>query len=418
MTNTNRKPLPLRAYVMSQFPEFCETFVLNELVELERRGVPFEVFSLKPCRDADFQPGAEKIQKEQTHYAPSIFSPAILWAQLVTLLTHPLRYFSTLGLALKSARGGGEVLLKTLYVFGQSAWFARLARRRGVAHIHGHWASIPSSGALFIARLAGLSFSLTAHAYDIFIDRTLLREKIEAADYLVTCTEYNRDFLLKEYPDAPPEKIIANYHGVNLEVFDGEGRSEADAPIILAVGRLCDTKGYPDLIEACRLLKERGVEFELRIVGDGYMREEIEGLIAAGGLQERVKILGLMPREKVLEEYRRARLFVLPCVITPRGDRDGLPNVVSEAMAMRVPVVGTDVSGLPEAVVDGETGRLVPPHDPEALAEAIAELWDNAERRRKMGDAGRKVIVEKLGLRDNMEQLADCTHAAWEARQR
>ncbi|MFW5870070.1 MAG: glycosyltransferase family 4 protein [Candidatus Sumerlaeota bacterium] len=411
-----RPSLPPRAYVMSQFPEFCETFVLNELIELERRGVPFQVFSLKPCRDADYQPGAKKIMEEQTHYPLSLVSPALWWAHCLVLFAHPIRYFSTLLLALHSARGGLMVLLKTLYVFLLAPWFARKAGRLGLAHIHGHWASIPSSGALFIARLAGLSFSLTAHAYDIFIDRTLLREKMHTADYLVTCTRYNRRFILEQYPDVPPKKVHAIYHGVNLDVFDGTGRSEKDEPILLTVGRLCDTKGYPDMIEACRLLKERGVDFQWRIVGDGPMRGEIEKRIADAGLGDHATILGLLPRQQVIEEYRRARLCVLACVITDRGDRDGLPNVVTEAMAMRVPVVSTSVSALPEAVVDGENGRLVEAHRPDQLADAIAELWNDPELRRNMGNAGHERIAQDFGLRENVEELAECTHAAWNNR--
>ncbi len=401
--------LPPRAYVVSQFPEFCETFILNEMVELARRGVPFEIFSLKRCGDERFQPGARELMEASTHYAPSVFPPVVAWAHLSLAAAHPVRYFSTLFLAFHAFRGSWEVFAKTLYVFALAPWFARIAIRRGLGHIHAHWASIPSSGGLFAARLAGLPFSLTAHAYDIFIDRTLLNEKIHAAEYMVTCTRYNRRFLLETYPDVDPGKILANYHGVDLEVFDEPHDQAAEEPLILSVGRLCDTKGFPDLVEACRLLKERGLDFSCRIVGDGYMREEIEDLIREGGLEDRIEIMGLLSRAEVVEIYRRARLFALPCVVTPRGDRDGLPNVVVEAMAMGLPVVATDVSALPEAVLDGETGRLTPPRDPKALADAIESLWQDASLRARMGEAGRRRVRRDFGLRDNIERLAAFT---------
>lgn len=275
--------------------------------------------------------------------------------------------------------------------------------------MHAHWASVPSSAGLFVARLLSVPFSLTAHAYDIFIDRTLLAEKIQAANYLVTCTETNRRFLCETYPDAPPGRIHAVYHGVDLDVFSHEHDARTEGPTILAVGRLCDTKGFPDLIEACRLLRDRGLEFRCRIVGDGILRAELERQITAAHLESHVAILGLLPREEVLREYSHARLLAMPCVVTPRGDRDGLPNVVLEAMAMGLPVVATRVSALPEAVEDGVTGRLVPSHDPAALARAIENLWHDAGRRATMGEAARRRVAERFGLRENVEALAALT---------
>jgi colanic acid/amylovoran biosynthesis glycosyltransferase len=382
---------------------------LNEMVELARAGLPFEIFSLKRCADERYQPGAQALMEASTHYAPSIFSPAVLWANLTMAAAHPLRYLSTLSLAFHAFRGSWEVFAKTLFVFALAPWFARLAQRQGLKHIHAHWASVPSSGGLFIARLAGLPFSLTAHAFDIFIDRTLLSEKIHAAAYLVTCTQYNRRFLLKTYPDVDPEKILANYHGVDLDVFDEPHDQTSEEPMLLCVGRLCDTKGYPDLIEACGLLKDRGLEFSCKIVGDGYMRAQIEAQIAHRGLGDHVQIMGLLSRDEVLETYRRARLFVLPCVVTPRGDRDGLPNVVVEAMAMGLPIIATDVSALAEGVIDGETGLLRPPHDPKALAVAIESLWQDPSIRASMGELGRQRARNTFGLRANIERLADFT---------
>jgi glycosyltransferase involved in cell wall biosynthesis len=176
------------------------------------------------------------------------------------------------------------------------------------------------------------------------------------------------------------------------------------------VGRLCDTKGFPELIEACRLLRERGVAFSCRIVGDGYMREELERQIRESALEGVVTIAGLLPRAAVRDLYRRARLFVLPCVVTPRGDRDGLPNVIVEAMAMGLPVVASNISGIPEAVVEGETGRLTPPHDPEALAEAIQSLWEDPALRARMGRAGHARACERFGLEQNVALLAALTH--------
>lgn len=398
--------------MVSQFPEFCETFILNEIVELGQRGIPFEVFSLKRCHDTQFQPRARDLMQLVTHYAPSIFSPRTIASHLAFLFSRPGVYFRCLSLAFGSRRGGMAVLAKTLYVFLQAPFFARRARDLNIAHIHAHWASIPSSAGLFIARMAGLGFSLTAHAYDIFIDRTLLAEKIRSATYLVTCTQYNRDFLLREFPWADPERIRASYHGVDLNVFDHAHDAAAEEPVILSVGRLCATKGFPTLIDACAILRDRGIDFRCRIVGDGPLRRALEERIARADLCGRVEIAGLMEREALLEEYRRARLFVLPCVVTRRGDRDGLPNVVLEAMAMGLPVVATDVSALGEAVKDGETGRLVPSRNPTLLADAIASLWDDAPLRAKMGESARSRVRREFGLKECIDRLAAFIHSS------
>jgi glycosyltransferase involved in cell wall biosynthesis len=391
--------------VVSQFPEFCETFILNEMIELAKRGVPFRVFSLKHCPDVQFQPGARELMRTATHYAPPLLSPRLWWAHLRAALARPAAYFSTLFLALHSLRGSWKVFAKTLYVFAQAPWFAAVARRQGLRHVHAHWASIPSSSGLFIARLAQVPFSITAHAYDIFIDRTLLREKIRQARYIVTCTRYNGRFLEETFPDDAPGKVEVIYHGVDLDVFDQPHDPAAEEPLLLSIGRLCDTKGFPDLVEACAILKQRGLQFRCRIIGDGYMRGELERQIRASGLEDTVEIAGLLPREKVLAEYRRARLFVLPCVVTPRGDRDGLPNVIVEAMAMGLAVIGTDVSALGEAIEDGETGRLVPPRNPQALADAIGDLWEKPDLRALMGEKGRRKARREFGMRENMDKL-------------
>ncbi|NQU41941.1 glycosyltransferase family 4 protein [bacterium] len=392
---------------MSQFPEFCETFILNEVIELGKRDVPFEIFSLKKCRDPRFQPGARKLMEQATHYPPPIWSPRIWGAHAACLAGRPRAYLSTLFLALSCIRGPVPVFLKNLFVFLLAPWFARRLRERGLRHVHAHWASIPASAGLFISRLAGVPYSLTAHAYDIFIDQTLLREKIREARYVVTCTNYNRRFLEITFPEETQGKVHTVYHGVDLDLFNLPHDSAAEEPVILSIGRLCDTKGFPDLIDACRILRDQGLDFTCRIVGDGYMREELEKRVRDSGLEDRVLILGLQPRDRVLEEYRRARLFVLPCVVTERGDRDGLPNVVVEAMAMGLPVVATDISALGEGVEDGRTGRLVPSRDPVSMARAIAGLWEAGDTRREMGDAARGKAHERFGLSMNMEKLAE-----------
>jgi colanic acid/amylovoran biosynthesis glycosyltransferase len=400
-------PLPERAYVLSQFPEFCETFILNEMLQLRDQGIPFTIFSLKRCRDGKYQPGARELMERSTVYPPSLLSFTVFASHIRILTRNPTAYFYCATLLLRTLLASPILFSKSLYVFLLAPWFAREANRRAIQHVHAHWISIPGTAGLFIARMAGTSYSVTAHAYDIFIDRTLLREKIASSMYVATCTEYNRKYLVERYPDVASGKVYTFYHGVDLATFDRPHDGENEKPEILSVGRLCETKGFPDLIEACRILKDRGMQFACRIVGNGPLRESLVEQILRSGLEDTVEILGLLPRDRVIAHYRTARVFCLPCVVAPNGDRDGLPNVICEAMAMELPVVATSVSGIPEAIRDGDTGLIVPPHDPKSLADTIASIWDDPDTRRRIGQNARQSIREKFNLTSCTKALAE-----------
>jgi len=252
-----------------------------------------------------------------------------------------------------------------------------------------------------VHRLAGCPFSFTAHAKDIYLtEREELGRKIATAEFVITCTGFNRKYLQEIASNGTPIHLC--YHGVDLSRFSGEPgesrRRYAETPLILSVGRFCEKKGFPFLIQACHRLKQGGRRFVCRMVGFGPLQEQLEELIRTLELQDCVSLAGKMTQNDLIREYQRADVFVLPCLVADDGDRDGIPNVLVEAMAMRIPVVSTPVSGIGELVDHMENGLLTPEKDSEALAAAIETLLDDPLLRDRLGENGRQKVMAGFSL--------------------
>lgn len=270
-----------------------------------------------------------------------------------------------------------------------------MLRKFGVNHIHAHFASIPTEYAMLASILLEIPYSFSAHAYDIY-KSDLLKEKIKHADFVLTCTAFNRDYLIRNSPGQSKEKINLVYHGLNLEKFKPD-RKNSIPNIILAVGRLVEKKGFSYLISACGILKERGMGFKLIIVGEGPQRKELAEKVAKHGLDDFVEFAGTLDQKDLIPLYNKAGIFTLPCVVVSGGDRDGIPNVIVEAMAMELPVVSTTVSGIPEVVENNADGILVKPNDSEELAYAIKKLLLDEGLRIALGKRAReKVLKEEM----------------------
>jgi glycosyltransferase involved in cell wall biosynthesis len=243
-----------------------------------------------------------------------------------------------------------------------------------------------------VCRFLDIPFTFTAHAYDIWLDRLLLPEKLRAADLIVTCTDYNRRHLAATY-GTPLEKLRVVYHGLDLQRFQRRSRPINERPVILSVGRLVEQKGYEDLVRVCADLVQNGYDFECEIIGEGPLRSRLEQVIAELGLQEVVRLPGRLVGDAVLDHYARADVFALFCVEASDGDRDGIPNTMIEAMAMELPVVSTRYTGVPELVADGVTGLLADCGDRAAMVDAVARLLTHPELRTTMGAAGRERVM-------------------------
>lgn len=388
-------------YVVKMYPRFSETFILNEILQLEEQGTELRIFSLKYPNDGRFHAELSLVRSPVTYLPRTLFEQFRLAGAENRLLLkqRPLRYLKALAHVVRQRRP--IYALKRLM---QAAKLVTVAEREGIEHLHAHFATSAARVAFYAAMLSDLTFSFTAHAKDIYQedkDEAHLREKLSAARAVVTVSEYNRRHLLDVWPRARVERI---YNGIDLEKFV-PGRDKPTPPTILSVGRLVEKKGLPDLIEACGILKKRGVPFRCEIVGKGELESWMRSRVAALDLEDVVFMPGPRPQGEVRGLYRRSDVFVAPCVVARDGNRDGLPTAIIEAMASGLPVVSTPVTGIPEAVVNGETGALVPEHAPEALADALQDLLENPGLRDKMGQAGRRRAEEMFDVSRNTSRL-------------
>lgn len=425
----------MTGYVLKMFPRFSETFILAEILELERRGHGVSIVSLKKPDDGRFHEDLARV-KAQVSYLPEHFVCAPLVyaaAHLDEVSRRPGAWLRAMLLAIAHPRGAWKAFLRAPLV-------ARSARAAGCARLHAHFASLPAVSAMLASILMGVPFTFTAHAKDIYIrgrSRRLLRTLIRRAERVVTVSDYNvRTLEELAGPALPPRRIVRIYNGVDLDAFRQEtherttpggsraaaagtipvaGMAEplesagADAdpvkPLILAVGRLVEKKGFEDLIEACAGLRDSGTPFRCEIVGKGPLQPALSRCIAEWRLDGHVRLVGPLPRREVAAKLGGAALLAVPCVIGKDGNRDGLPTVILEAMACGVPTVATEVTGIPEAVEDGLTGFVVRPSDPAAFGFAMRTLLEDPAMRLRMGRAARSRATCLFDLRKNVSSL-------------
>jgi colanic acid/amylovoran biosynthesis glycosyltransferase len=389
------------AYLLKMYPRFSETFVLAELLELERQGLRLHVISLKKPDDGVFHADVARLRARVTYLPESPLIDPGTWVAAHRRLAarDPRRYAAALAAALARRRS------TAVKHFLRAGLIAPLLPRLGITHVHAHFASAPAAVALHLHRLTGISYSVTAHAKDIYtddVDQAALAAKLRAARFAVTVSDYNRRHLA---PLVEPQRLVRIYNGVDLERFSPNGASSAEPPLVLGVGRLIEKKGFDDLIRACALVARRGLRFRCTIVGKGPLEARLRALVDELGVGDVVDLAGPLPRERLLTLYRHASVVVAPCVVGADGNRDGLPTVLIEAMALGVPVVATDVTGIPELVQDDRTGLLVPQRDPDAIARAIERLLDDRAEAAALAHAARATVEAEFDLRRNVGRL-------------
>jgi glycosyltransferase involved in cell wall biosynthesis len=288
----------------------------------------------------------------------------------------------------------------------QAVQLAIHVRETGITHLHAHFATIATRIAQLAAHFAGISYSFTGHAKDIFhenVDADLLRDKMVKASAVVTVSDFNLDWLQTHHGVAA-RRVTRIYNGLQLSDFPYEAPTNRPRKIV-AVGRLVEKKGFDVLIEACAILKARGMHFDCKIIGEGPQGEQLRAMIDHLALGEHVRLLGALPRHQVIAAFREAAVSVMPCVIAEDGDRDGLPTVLIEAMALGTPCVGTDVTGIPEIIRDGETGICVRQRDPQAMADALERLLSDPALRTQMAERGRALIEAEFDVDRNAALL-------------
>lgn len=392
------------AYVLKMYPRFSETFILNEILELERQGVDLHIYPLHMPNDGHFHANLARV-RASVFYLPEYLIAKlgrVLADNYAVLRRNPPRYMRVLFYALRSRRP-----FKAFRRFLRAAVLVNHLQSSPISHLHAHFASSATHVAMFAHLLNGISYSFTAHAKDIFlndVDTNLLREEIRAAKFVVTVSDFNRNYLQDIMTDHSGD-IRRLYNGIDLDMFRLDSAALREPNLILGVGRLIEKKGWEDLIRACALLAGQGVSFQCEIIGKGPLEGKLKNLIAELGLQDRVKLIGARPQDEVLAAYRRATLFALPCVIDPDGNRDGLPTVLLEAMAAGLPVISTDVTGVPEIITDGIDGLVVPQNDPAALAHALDHLLVSPTLREQFTIAARRKAEREFDVRQNVAVL-------------
>ncbi len=404
MTPTPSTP-PLRIlYVVSLFPCWSETFIVREMHALLARGTELAILSLKPHSETIVQDRAALLLDRTMHPRGALAS---ILAMGCLLLRHPLR---TGGFVLRLIAGlwrQPKVLFNSLGALCRAAGQWRWIRQFDADLIHAPWATYPATVAWFLSRLLDKPFSFTSRAHDIFVEDHMMAAKLAATHLAVTITRNNVRHM-QRWIDPPGSIPIQVMHSA-LELDETRYNRENRLPHrLLSVGRLDPIKGFDILLPALAILHDRGIAFESQIIGEGEQRNALLAQRDRLGLQKQVDFVGAKPHHLVRDAMARSTLMVMPCVVTADGNADGIPNVLTEAMAAGLPVVSTRVSGIPELIDDGISGRIVEPRDPQALADAIADMLANPALRDACAAAGRAKVEREFNVHIEAGRLHDC----------
>ena len=383
------------AYLFSRYPIVSQTFCDTEMLALERLGFALELYSIYPP-PTSFRHGHARRLKASLHYAPP--APVLKLAEAAAkaegrwpsalIAEHERKY----GPAYKAALRARNAL-----------WFAELFTRRGITHFHVHFANRAAHTAIFIKALSGIPFSVSTHGQDFMSDLgsdELLREICREAEFVANETHFSKGLVAKVCPQSEG-KMHRVFNGMDLANFPAPApRPEApDRPVsIVSTGRLIEFKGFQHLIPACATLHARGLNFRCDIIGDGPGRESLQGQIEGLGLRAQVRLRGSLPQEEVFAALRACDIFTLPCTTDRLGTTDVFPTVILEAMASGKPVVSTRLAGVPEQIVDEESGLLVEPGNEVQLADALAALVTSGPRRQELGQAGRLRVEQEFSV--------------------
>jgi len=405
-------------YVLKVYPRLSETFIVNEILELERQGARVTVFSLRLPQEGRFHEKLARVAAEV------VYLPAMTTHDLAAFATDratelaPVR--ARLGGALWDILASGDV--RRVKHFSQAVALHVEATRRGVQHLHAHFATSSTAVAALASEFSGIPFSFTAHAKDIYLDShdlSLLEDRLRRARFCVTVCDANLRHLRETFGDAGRVERI--YNGLDLGELDAARRPIPDGngappgsdpvPTVLGVGRLVPKKGFDTLLDACSLLVRDRVPFRCRIVGDGAERAALEDQVRSLGLESHVELTGALPNGRVHRMIAEADVMALPCRVADDGNRDALPTVLLESLALGTPAISTPVTGIPEILGDG-AGALVPPDDPTALAAELQRFLGDPALRRACGDAGRARVERLFDVRRNVAQLHELFRAS------
>lgn len=390
-------------YVLKMYPRFSETFIVNEILAHESAGTLVQIFSLRAPIDGRFHAAYAQVQAP-VHYVPlEPMKHTEFWAAL----QHATSEFPSLW----------EILQATPYLTArdilQGLWLARFIRTERLDCLHAHFGSVATTVAWLAGALTGVPYVFTAHAKDIFHQEVIpddLRHKVEHAAAVITVSDFNVDYLIRTI-GSTPHKVTRIYNGLDLTRFAYLSPAERPAQIV-AVGRLVEKKGFDDLVAACGLLRDAGRPIPCAIIGAGPLEDSLRCQVQELGLEEWVTLQGPQPQDEIIRAVQQAAVFAAPCVVGSDGNRDGLPTVLLEAMALGAPCVSTDVTGIPELVHHNRTGLIVSQRSPADLAAAIQLLVDDGALRVRLAQAARAMIEDQFDIHRNTVRIRDIYRGA------
>jgi glycosyltransferase involved in cell wall biosynthesis len=385
------------AYLFERFPSFGQTFCYREVAELDRQDIAPPIFSIRNPKDEPPQDWDTRIV-DRVHYLPE--EKELL--EEVRRAAKKGKISTDISVALQE--WGRRTDFLRLY---QAVYVGLRLRQMQIDHVHAHFAGMAARTAFWINKFFSITFSFTAHANDIFSPRQFeigLDKLLDAARAIVTETDYAARFLRERFPHRA-DRVHRIYNGLDLAEF-GRADFSSNPPLIISVGRLIPKKGFRDLIRTCALLAERGKLFRCEIIGEGPLENELRLQIDKLHLQHNVVLTGAKPQTQLRGRLAAASVFVLPSVIDPDGGMDNLPTVIMEAMATGLPVVSTNVGGIPEMIIENETGFLVQPRDAAGMADAIETVINDSSSAARLGHSGYERARALFSIEKNVRQLS------------
>lgn len=390
------------AYIMSRFPLISETFILREMIEVERQGHEIMLYPLI-CQNQPVIHDDANNWMSRAQCSPFISLP-ILTENIRRFAQTPLMYISILAQILWHNRSSLDFMIKGVSLFPKAVYLARRMKDLGIDHIHAHYASHPALEAWIINKLTGISYSITIHSHDIYDCHSMLGPKLKNATFLAPISEYNIKYLENLLGDWVRTKCRVIHCGINPDRYmPSSPKGKDDILKIIQIGSLHWKKGQTYLIQAMAILRDRGIPFHLRIIGEGEERVNIEKVISNYKLTSQVEMLGAKTQDEVAKLLGTADCYIQSSI------SEGIPVAIMEAMACELPVISTNITGIPELVLDGETGILVEPKDVSAMASALETLYKKTpEQRLEMGKKGREWVLKEFTLEGNVRKLVAC----------
>lgn len=399
--------MPTRiAYIVSRFPHLPETFILREMIQLEKLGWQIELYPLVLQKQDVIHEEAQPWIR-RAHAIPWL-SVDLLLANLRRFVKGPGQYLSLFVRVVRENVSSPKFLARALLLFPRAVWMAERVKAQGIQHVHAHYATHPALVAWLINQLTGIPYSVTVHAHDIYVEKPMLATKLQDSVFISAISEFNRKYLSDLLGSWVIDKTSIVRCGIDPSYFrNGNGHApRAGSLEIISVGSLQPYKGHIYLVKACTVLKERGIPFHCRIIGGGDLRSTLEQVIRENGLEGLIHLMGPRTQEEVSRLLPTANCYVQPSVITSTGKMEGIPVALMEAMMSRIPVVATSISGVPELVRPGETGWLVPPEDVQALADVLEEIYHDPAEADQRAEQGYRWVLEEFELSSNVKKLA------------